>query len=88
MRLTEPYAVADIFVCGLGRVEMLKGGNVRFTHFAEQMLDDGTVERIVVARIVMPVEAVAEARRMTNEAIVNLINRATDHEVVKLRASH
>lgn len=69
MRLIEPYVVGDIFVCGLARVEILKGGNVRFTHFAEATAEDGTTERIVVAKIVMPMDAILDARRLTSEAL-------------------
>ena len=73
MRLVEPFAVIDIFTCGLARVELLRGGNVRFTHFAEQIAEDGNLERVVVSKLIMPMESIAEARRLTNLALTAAI---------------
>jgi hypothetical protein len=52
MQLCEPFAVIDTFVSGVGRIEKLKGGNVRFTFYVESQ-HDGVTEWVVVAKIVM-----------------------------------
>lgn len=59
--LTEPIAVPDIFVSGLARIEDL-GSCFRFTYFSNQRPLQGDahdLERVVVARIVMPKDAAA-----------------------------
>lgn len=59
---TEPIAVTDIFASGLGRVETLAGGNMRFTFFVEQMNTfDGGRERAVVLKLIMTTDAVRDA---------------------------
>lgn len=59
---TEPIAVADIFASGLGRVETLTGGNMRFTFFVEQVAPlGGEKEWIAVERLVLPTDAVRDA---------------------------
>lgn len=69
MRLTEPCPVSDTFVSELVRVERLKGGNVRFTHAVETVGEDGEPELVVVAKIVMHVDGLAEARRLADAAL-------------------
>lgn len=69
MKLVEPFAVIDIFVTGVAAVEMLKGNLIRFIHYVEQTNEDGELEHIVVAKIVMPMESVAEARQLSATTI-------------------
>lgn len=69
--LAEPFAVLDTFVCGLARVEILKGGNVRLTYYTENQLADGTTEEVVVCKLVMSLECIPEARRRVNTALLN-----------------
>lgn len=56
--LVEPTVIPDTFCTGLGRIESL-GSALRFTFFVHQrsVCADG-MERVVVARLVLPVEAV------------------------------
>lgn len=62
MTMTEPIAVSDIFASGLGRVETLAGGNMRFTFFVEQTnAFDGDKERAVVLKLIMTTDAVRDA---------------------------
>ena len=58
---TEPIAVTDVFASGLGRIEPLSGGNMRFTFYAEQTSIDGEKEHVIVQRLVMDVDAVRDA---------------------------
>lgn len=61
--LTEIYAVSDTFVSGLGEVEDIGGGCLRFIFFSRHT-HEGREELQIVARIIMPVEAVPVAIRM------------------------
>ena len=59
--LTEPIAVQDIYVSGLARIEDL-GACFRFTYYSTQRPLNGgehDLERVIVARIVMPKDATA-----------------------------
>lgn len=59
--LTEPIAVPDTYVSGLARIEDL-GACFRFTYFStHRPLCGGEhdLERVIVARIVMPKDAAA-----------------------------
>lgn len=73
MRLAEPIAVLDTFTSGLGRVEVMKGGCVRFIVYVESTMEDGTVENIVVAKIVMPLDAVPDAIAMAGSATASTV---------------
>jgi hypothetical protein len=60
--LIEPIPVQDIFVSGIGAIEKIGGGNLRFYLYVEQQSDDGTQsEKILVAKIVAPASAVPDA---------------------------
>lgn len=61
MRFVEPFAVMDVLVSGLAAVEVLKGGLVRFTYFVEQH-ERGEVVGCINSKLVMPMEALEEAR--------------------------
>jgi hypothetical protein len=62
--MLELFAVPDVFVSGLGSVEDMGSGNVRFTLFSEQEID-GHHELVVTLRFVMSLDAVPEAMHMT-----------------------
>jgi hypothetical protein len=67
--LIELVAHTDIFSTGVGKVEML-GSCVRFWMYCVQdSLGQAGPEHIVVAKIVMPVEKVAEAIQMSMRGI-------------------
>lgn len=58
--LVEPAMIPDIFVSGVGRIELLEAGMVRWTYYTSQHPIDrpNSLERVVVARIVMPMEVI------------------------------
>lgn len=61
--LVEPIAVPEIYIDGIARIEQV-GPNLKMTFFTFQRPAHGQehdVERVVVARFVMPIEAVASA---------------------------
>lgn len=64
--LTEAEIIHDIFVSGLGRIEDVGGGVARFTFFTYQkstVFKDRRREKVVAARICMPMaEAMAAAK--------------------------
>ncbi|PAP94015.1 hypothetical protein CIT31_16750 [Mesorhizobium wenxiniae] len=70
--LIEPAIVPDIFCTGLAEAEDLGDGNFRFTLYAKQRsFHDyaGTVDLVIVARLIMPAGAVMEAIQMTMKAM-------------------
>jgi hypothetical protein len=67
--LNENIPIQDIFCSGLGAIELLEGGCVRFYLYVSQMADAGEeTDRVVAARIVMPLEAVPDAVQRTINA--------------------
>ena len=59
---TETIAVTDVFASGLGRIEPLAGGNMRFTFYVDQISSiDGEKERAIVLRLIMDTDAVRDA---------------------------
>jgi hypothetical protein len=80
VKLAEPIAILDTFTSGLGRKEILRGGCVRLVFYAEATLEDGTVEHVIVAKIVMPGEAAPEAAALVaapdEQPIKELVPRA------------
>ena len=58
--LLELFGVPDTFVSGLGSVEDIGGGNFRFVFFAKQDTRGGP-EHVVVAKIIMSIEALPAA---------------------------
>lgn len=70
--LSEPAIVPDIFCTGLADAEDLGDGNFRFTLYARQKsLHDyaGSIEYVVVARLIMPTTAVHQSIQMTMKAM-------------------
>lgn len=63
--LVEPHSLQDIFASGLAEIEILGTTNARFILFSEHTPAHGAPERVVVATIVMPVEAILDAVWMT-----------------------
>lgn len=60
--LHEPMPVADTFCSGLGEVENVGGGCLRFYMYVlQQPPGGGEPEKIVVAKIIMPLSAVPDA---------------------------
>lgn len=57
----------DVFACGLGAIEIM-GPVVRFCFYAEQTTM-GARERVVVAKIVMPLSAVPDGVHQTLAAL-------------------
>lgn len=74
VELHEPFSVPDIFVEGIGRIERLSGGNLRFVLYAQQEAPDGRKERIVVAKLVGPVVGIPAVLRQITEAIAGAAN--------------
>jgi hypothetical protein len=82
MRLVEPFAVIDIFTSGVGRVEILRGGNMRLTYFTDATAENGRVERVVAAKIIIPIDAVIDCREQVSRALeLNKAIRAAEFVV-------
>jgi hypothetical protein len=69
MKLTELYAVQDVFASGLGRVDVLGGGFVRFVWYVERKLDDGTTENVIVASVIASIDSIQPGRNLIEAAI-------------------
>jgi hypothetical protein len=68
---TELIPIKDVFVTDLYSIEDVGGGNLRFTFYAWQrstIFRDRRREKVIVARIVMPLEAVKTACAITTMA--------------------
>lgn len=59
--LTEVVPLQDIVCSGLGSIEHLEGNLLRFWLYVTQTEDDGSKEKIVVGKIIMPSVAVPDA---------------------------
>jgi hypothetical protein len=72
---TELTAVPDIFVSELYSIEEVGGGCLRFTFYSYQkstIFKDRRREKIIVARIVMPIDAVQRACQVSVLALAGL----------------
>lgn len=68
--LCEPAIVPDTFVSGLAEAEDLGDGNFRFTLYTNQKsYRDGTIEHVIVARLVMPAPAILASIKTTMKAM-------------------
>lgn len=68
--LSEPAIVPDTFVSGLAEAEDLGDGNFRFTLYAKQKsFQDGQIEHVIVARLIMPAPAVMASIKTTMKAM-------------------
>jgi hypothetical protein len=61
--LVECYPVADTYADGLGRIETT-GQNLRLVFFTARQKDDGTIDREIVERVILPAEAMIPALTM------------------------
>lgn len=68
-RLLEAYTVHDTLADGIGRVDVLPNGLVRWLYYSERRDETGDVENVVVASIVMSPEAIPEGRALTDRAL-------------------
>lgn len=66
--MVDAYGVQDIFIGGLGEIEPVGGACLRFVFFSEQHIGERE-ERIVVARLVVPMEAVGPAALAALKAV-------------------
>lgn len=68
--LVEPYPIMEVYATGIRRVR--DGGKmVRITFYSEQTTDDGNMERVIVARVVMSKEDYhATVRKMVGAPMV------------------
>lgn len=66
--LTDPLRVTDTFVSGLGEAEDLGDGCFRFTLYSTHHVD-GREQRMVVAKLIMPMSAVPPAILMAAKAV-------------------
>lgn len=64
--LLEMFGVPDVFVTGLGDIENIGGGCWRFTLVTKQQIG-GRHELVVVAKIIIPAEALTDAMHMTGQ---------------------
>lgn len=63
--LIEPAIITDVFASELALIEDLEDGNVRFTYSTRQKSTHdrtGTIEHVIVARLILPLPAVLAAR--------------------------
>jgi hypothetical protein len=69
--LIEPCPVLDTFCSGMAAIEPIGGGCVRVYLYANQtgMVLGGEPERVVVLRVVMPLEALAAAHELVHHAL-------------------
>jgi len=68
--LIEPAIVPDIFVSELALIEDLGDGNIRFVYSTRQKSThdySGTIEHVIVARLILPLPAVFAARAEMTE---------------------
>lgn len=85
--VVEPFAVVPIHANGLAHIKTA-GENMHFTLYADQLSADGeTMERIVVARVIMPVGGVAAALPKVISALPSMAKAWTGrHEFAEARA--
>lgn len=83
MGMVEPVPAPEIFCSGLGGVEEIGGGCLRFYLYVMQSpVDGGPQERVIVAKVIAPASAVPDAvlqmlkaigREFTDSAL-NMLN--------------
>lgn len=80
--LIEPAPIQDDFIQGIARIERV-GPCVRLTYYAEQTLPElgGATVRVVVRKVVIPLEAVQSANRQVAEFLA----RDAEGKVIALR---
>lgn len=63
----ESYPVEDVFVQGLGSIEMVGVNVVRLTFYVEVAMPGGGYERRIKARMLWPLERLLDARAIVGE---------------------
>lgn len=66
--MIDSYGVQDIFISGLGTIEEVGGGCLRFTFHSRQHVG-GVEVLVVVAKLVAPMEAVGPAALAALKAV-------------------
>lgn len=66
--MIDVNGIQDIFISGLGEIEQVGGSCLRFVFYAQQHIG-GRDEMIVVARLVLPMEAVGPAAMAALKAV-------------------
>jgi len=69
--INENVPIQDTFCSGLGAIERLEGGNLRFYFYVSQQGDNGEKERVLIAKLVAPSSAVPDAVLQMFAAIGN-----------------
>lgn len=59
--INENVPIIDTYCSGLGAIEHLPGGDLRFYLYVSQCTDNGERERVLVAKIIAPASAVPDA---------------------------
>lgn len=75
MRLVEHHVVPDTFVTSLARIERVGGGNLRFVFTTRQhstIYEDGRVENVICAKIVINRKATARAAKAALMAVFGM----------------
>lgn len=71
--LTEPVAIADVFVEGIGQISKVPGDCFRFTLYATRDYGDGVpAERVIVAQLIWPREALRLALAQAATVVAGL----------------
>ena len=70
MQIVENCAVPDVFVTGMADPEDLGNGNIRYTFYARRRsIHDGTSEREIVCRLIIPANVVLANIKIVLEAL-------------------
>jgi len=76
---TEPIAVPDVFVSGVGRVDPIGDGIFRITYYVDHhSAFDGRSEKVVVARMLISGEAINRAIETVTHATTAPIHVAAN----------
>lgn len=84
--LIEPVPLQDIFCEGIGRIQIV-GQNARFFLYIGNGTD-GMPERMVVARVVIPLENLPEAIRMAMEVTIGHTSEKITGTLRKMAGLH
>jgi hypothetical protein len=64
----EPIPLSDTFCMGIAKIEII-GPNARFFMYSDQAsLNDAGIERVIVAKFVLPVEAIPKCIKQALDA--------------------
>lgn len=68
-QMVELIPIQDVFCSGLGKIEHLEGNLLRFVLYTAQSCADGTIEKVIVAKLVMSVCVLPDAIMMATAAL-------------------